>query len=102
VTDGRHHTRIDDLPDRRDGAVALGREGDHPNGARARIEKMLRVEVTVAPDRAATRLAGTGLIVVNPPWTLEGELAVLLPALAAVLGRDGAGTFRVDRLTTEN
>jgi 23S rRNA (adenine2030-N6)-methyltransferase len=70
--------------------------------ARTRIEKMLRVEVTVAPDRAATRLAGTGLIVVNPPWTLEGELAVLLPALAAVLGRDGAGTFRVDRLTTEN
>jgi 23S rRNA A2030 N6-methylase RlmJ len=40
--------------------------------------------------------------VVNPPWTLEGELAVLLPALAAALGRDGPGTFRLDRLTTEN
>jgi 23S rRNA (adenine2030-N6)-methyltransferase len=84
------------IKDRRD-ADAFGRRL-----ARTRIEKMLRVEVTVAPDRAATRLAGTGLIVVNPPWTLEGELAVLLPALAAVLGRDGAGTFRVDRLTTEN
>jgi 23S rRNA (adenine2030-N6)-methyltransferase len=84
------------IKDRRD-ADAFGRRL-----ARARIEKMLRVEVTVAPDRAATRLAGTGLIVVNPPWTLEGELAVLLPALGAVLGRDGAGTFRVDRLTTEN
>jgi 23S rRNA (adenine2030-N6)-methyltransferase len=70
--------------------------------ARTRIAKILRAEVTVAPGRAATRLAGTGLIVINPPWTLEGELAVLLPALAAVLGRDGSGTFLLDRLTTEN
>jgi 23S rRNA (adenine2030-N6)-methyltransferase len=84
------------IKDRRE-ADAFGRRL-----TRARIPKILRAEVTVAPGRAATRLAGTGLIVVNPPWTLEGELAVLLPALAAVLGRDGPGTFRLDRLTTEN
>jgi 23S rRNA (adenine2030-N6)-methyltransferase len=84
------------IKDRRE-ADAFGRRL-----ARARIPKILRAEVTVAPGRAATRLAGTGLIVVNPPWTLEGELAVLLPALAAVLGRDGPGTFRLDPLTTEN
>ena len=84
------------IKDRRE-ADAFGRRL-----ARTRIPKMLRAEVTVAPGRAATRLASTGLIVVNPPWTLEGELAVLLPALAATLGRDGPGTFRLDRLTTEN
>jgi 23S rRNA (adenine2030-N6)-methyltransferase len=70
--------------------------------ARTRIAKILRAELTVAPGAADARLAGTGLVVVNPPWTLEDELAVLLPALAKVLGRDRPGTFRLDRLTTEN
>src|SRR5438093_1660824 len=31
------------------------------------------------------RLAACGLVVVNPPWTLARELAILLPELAAVL-----------------
>jgi 23S rRNA (adenine2030-N6)-methyltransferase len=70
--------------------------------ARSRIPNILRAELLIAPDRAATRLAGTGLIVVNPPWTLEGELGLLLPALAAALGRDRPGTFRLDRPTTKN
>jgi 23S rRNA (adenine2030-N6)-methyltransferase len=69
--------------------------------AEARIAKLLRAELTIAPGRAATRLAGTGLIVVNPPWTLEGELALLLPALARVLGRDRPGAFRLDRPTSK-
>ena len=70
--------------------------------ARAGIAKILRAELMIGPDRAAERLAGTGLIVINPPWTLEAELAVLLPALAEVLGRDRPATFRLDRLTTKN
>jgi 23S rRNA (adenine2030-N6)-methyltransferase len=67
--------------------------------ARTRIPKMLRAELVVAPGQATTRLNGTGLIIVNPPWTLEGELALLLPAFATVLGRDREGAFRLDRLT---
>jgi 23S rRNA (adenine2030-N6)-methyltransferase len=70
--------------------------------ARTGIPKVLRVELTVAPERAAERLAGTGLIVINPPWTLEAELGVLLPALAEVLSREHPATFRLDRLTPEN
>jgi 23S rRNA (adenine2030-N6)-methyltransferase len=38
------------------------------------------------------------MIVVNPPWTLENELSTLLPALAGLLGRNGAGRFRLDWL----
>jgi 23S rRNA (adenine2030-N6)-methyltransferase len=70
--------------------------------ARTGIAKMLRVELMIAAGRAAARLAGTGLVLINPPWTLEAELAVLLPALANVLGRDRPGEFRLDRPTTEN
>ena len=63
--------------------------------------KMLRVELTVAPLSDPTRLNGCGLILVNPPWKLENELSTLLPALAAVLGRQGKGGHRLDWLTSE-
>ena len=54
---------------------------------RLAFAKMLRAELTVAPLSDPTRLNGCGLILVNPPWTLDGELAILLPALAKILGR---------------
>ena len=65
------------------------------------IGKMLRAELMVAPLSDPTRLNGCGLILVNPPWTLESELSVLLPALAGILGRDGKGAFRLDWLIRE-
>ena len=65
------------------------------------IGKMLRAELIVAPLSDPTRLNGCGLILVNPPWTLESELSALLPALAGILGRDGKGGFKLDRLTRE-
>jgi len=65
------------------------------------IAKMLRVELTIAPLSDAERLNGCGMILVNPPWTLESELAVLLPALADILRRAGKGGFRLDWLTGE-
>ena len=65
------------------------------------IAKILRSELIVAPLSDPDRLNGCGMILVNPPWTLESELSVLLPALAAVLGRDGKGGFRLDWLAGE-
>ena len=60
--------------------------------------KILRAELNVAPLSDPTRLNGCGLILVNPPWTLESELSVLLPALAGSLGREGKGGFKLDWL----
>ena len=65
------------------------------------IAKMLRAELIVAPLSDPARLNGCGLILINPPWTLESELSTLLPALAANLGRQGKGGFRLDWLTGE-
>ena len=45
----------------------------------------LRLELNIAPADG-TRLAGTGMIVVNPPWTLEADAIFLLPALAERFG----------------
>lgn len=65
------------------------------------IPKILRAEVTVTSLSDPSKLNGSGLILVNPPWTLEGELSTLLPALAEVLGRQGKGAFRLDWLAGE-
>ena len=67
--------------------------------ARLGIPGILRAELAVAGTRAAERLAGTGLIVVNPPWRLEDELKALLPALAAALAQNGG--VRLDWLARE-
>jgi len=65
-----------------------------------RVPKILRAEMTTARVPAADRLIGTGLVVVNPPWKLESELALLLPALAQALAPDEGG-FRLDWLARE-
>jgi 23S rRNA (adenine2030-N6)-methyltransferase len=65
------------------------------------IPKILRVEITVAAACDVDRLTGCGLVIANPPWTLERELAVLLPVLASVLARDGNAAARLDWLAGE-
>ncbi len=66
------------------------------------ISKILRVELTVAPAAGAPGLRGTGLIAVNPPWTLHDELRRLLPALARALARDAACETRLDWIARES
>jgi 23S rRNA (adenine2030-N6)-methyltransferase len=58
--------------------------------------KCLRLEFSVAPQAADAALASTGLLIVNAPWTLQGELKTILPELEKPLGRGGAGRFRLD------
>ena len=60
--------------------------------------KILRVELGVGAPWDANRLGACGLMVVNPPWTLESELGALLPELAAAMSGEGRGTHRVDSL----
>jgi 23S rRNA (adenine2030-N6)-methyltransferase len=68
--------------------------------SRLNIPRILRAELTIAPTRDAQKLAGSGLIAVNPPWTLADQLAVLLPALAQVFAGT-AGRARLDWLAGE-
>lgn len=52
------------------------------------IPKMLCAELAVCSDRDATGLSGSGLIIVNPPFTLKDELHALLPELKTILAQD--------------
>jgi 23S rRNA (adenine2030-N6)-methyltransferase len=58
--------------------------------------KALRLEFSVAPQTAGTGLSSAGLLIVNPPWTLPGELKAILPELEKPLGQGGAGRFRLE------
>jgi 23S rRNA (adenine2030-N6)-methyltransferase len=68
---------------------------------RLAIPKILRAELSVAAACRQDRLTGCGLVIINPPWALERELAILLPALAAVLARDAGAGARLDWLAGE-
>ena len=60
--------------------------------------KCLRVEFSVAPQTPDAGLVSTGLLIVNPPWTLAGELRAILHELEKPLGQGGAGRFRVEAI----
>lgn len=58
--------------------------------------KCLRLEFSVAPQNAGTNLTSAGLLIVNPPWTLAGELRTILPELEKPLGQGGAGRYKLE------
>jgi 23S rRNA (adenine2030-N6)-methyltransferase len=70
--------------------VALAAASVKPAG------KCLRLEFSVAPQGTDTALTSSGLLMVNPPFTLQGELRAILPELEKPLGQGGAGRFRLE------
>lgn len=62
--------------------------------------KLLNVELLIRAADDATRLNGSGLAIVNPPWGLEEELRDLLPWLAENLAQ-GESSWRLDWLIAE-
>ncbi|WP_027551904.1 23S rRNA (adenine(2030)-N(6))-methyltransferase RlmJ [Bradyrhizobium sp. Cp5.3] len=57
--------------------------------------KCLRLEFSVAPQVDGA-LTTTGLLIVNPPYTLQSELRTILPELEKPLGQGGAARFRLE------
>jgi 23S rRNA (adenine2030-N6)-methyltransferase len=63
------------------------------------VPKILRCEFTLGPPRAEQGLVGSGLIVVNPPYPLEQDLRLVLPALGWLLAPQGG--HRLDWLAPD-
>jgi 23S rRNA (adenine2030-N6)-methyltransferase len=74
----------------------LARQVAEAAGAGAQPAKCLRLEFSVAPQAAEAGLISAGLLIVNPPWKLLGELKAILPELEKPLGQGGAGRFRLE------
>jgi 23S rRNA (adenine2030-N6)-methyltransferase len=63
------------------------------------ITRMLRTELLIKPAVAGS-LYGSGLILVNPPFTLEAELKLIFPALNTALAA-GRGGQRIEWIRGE-
>ena len=65
------------------------------------IKNIQRFELALAPDSAARGMTSSGMIVINPPWTLMKKMSQLLPKLVATLAEDNNGFFKCDVLVEE-
>lgn len=65
-------------------------------------EKILRADLWVRDLESEGKLAGAGVVIINPPYTLEAQLLALLPWLTETLQvGEGAG-WRLDGAVTED
>lgn len=63
------------------------------------VRKVFRIELCVAPDAAGRGMTGSGLLVVNPPFTLPEAAEAALPWLAGAL--DARGPVSAEWLISE-
>jgi len=52
------------------------------------IRNQLRIELCVAPDSDGFGMTGSGMLVINPPYTLADEMRQALSEIAPLLGAE--------------
>ena len=67
----------------------------------AEIPKMLRIELAVRREIDGGPLAGSGMIVVNPPWMLQDDMRRLLPTLVEVLQQGRGAGWIAEQIRSE-
>ena len=72
----------------------------HARARQSGFAKLLVAEQTIRDARDATRLNGSGLLVVNPPFTLADRLATVQEWLTPLLAQDAGASWRVEALAT--
>ena len=76
-------------------AVAIFRKALAETG----IAKILDLALEVRGPSLEPTLDGSGMVVVNAPFTLEAEMRTILPALTRMLAEGKGGRFEITRLT---
>lgn len=69
--------------------------------AESGIGKLLDIAFEIRPASAVTSLDGSGMVVVNPPFTLENELRTILPTLHKLLAVEKNARWSLDWLAGE-
>lgn len=62
----------------------------------------LHTELRVETAPGERRLQASGMFIINPPWTLEKQLAEALPTLTKALGIHGGGQFLLKSFEAKN
>ncbi len=66
-----------------------------------KIKNTLLLELNIRGTETKRGMAGSGMIVVNPPWTLESEAKTFLPYLVDTLAEDSDAHFQLRWITPE-
>jgi len=80
---------------------AVQRSLVHARCEALRVPKMLAADLAIHPDDAGVGLAGSGLIIVNPPYGADEYLQRAYAAIHEAVAAPGAGYVEVVRLTPE-
>ena len=80
---------------------ALQRGQVHARFEALRMPKVLFADLAVHPDDAGVGLAGSGLMIVNPPYGTDEYLQRAYAAIRGAVAASGAGYVEVARLTAE-
>ncbi|EKF9673818.1 23S rRNA (adenine(2030)-N(6))-methyltransferase RlmJ [Vibrio cholerae] len=64
------------------------------------IRKILQIELGVAPDTNECGMTASGMIVINPPWTLESQMQTILPFLKQAIAPT-TGHYKVEWIVPE-
>lgn len=67
---------------------------------KSNITNIVQAELCVQPDQVGLGMTGSGLFIINPPWTLAEQLNNALPWLSQHLALT-RGTFTLTQLTPE-
>ena len=62
-------------------------------------KSVMLAELQIRPDDSPLRLNGSGMLIVNPPWKFDQQLAPALPVLKKALG-EASATTRLEWLKT--
>ncbi|MFZ4535530.1 23S rRNA (adenine(2030)-N(6))-methyltransferase RlmJ [Propionivibrio sp.] len=63
------------------------------------VKSWLHVALRVnEPTKDGFGMHGSGMFIINPPWTLHGTLAEVMPYLVDVLGMDSGAGYKLEQL----
>jgi 23S rRNA (adenine2030-N6)-methyltransferase len=74
----------------------------HRDAAALGFAKLFAAELVIGPVKSEGELMGTGLLIVNPPFTLPEKIERLLPFLAQLLARGPGAAGRAEWLAGDH
>jgi 23S rRNA (adenine2030-N6)-methyltransferase len=76
-------------------------DGFHASLESRGISRLLVAELSIHPEDSTVGLNGSGMVLLNPPWKTDEDLAAALPAVHAAMSPSGTGGTRVEWLVPE-
>ena len=65
------------------------------------IPDVMHIDMTIADRPSLPGMYGCGMLVINPPWTLRGDMELAIPYLISKLAQNAQGAYHIERWAEE-